>query len=303
MGWRNQSKTWEQINKVKQMIGKTIVIFDTETTGLKSDAKIIQFAASKYLVHDHSLSHVEDFNVYLNPEESLSDKIVEITGITDQLLEDCPTEKEMAFPILSFLDADILCGYNLPFDIKKVAGMAERCGIYWSEYEYMTFDLLPASRDVFASDEVEDYKLASIVNWIKPMNDIQFHSAIEDVDATTIILNYLLYEAKEPQQSPKRELHLEHAFFNINPRKASQKRLKLVLNMGETGDIFWDCVGKTWSCKKTKAAEKLFAEADMPSLEQQIFRKYSWLYGYAKDMDTLAKNWEKAHREKNKTNG
>ena len=303
MEWRNQDKTWKLIDKLKHMVGKTVAVFDTETVGLKSDAKIIQFSGAKYFIRDNGLEQIQDFDIYLNPEERLSEKITEITGITDSMLQDCPTEREMAFSILSFLDADIICGYNVPFDIKKVEAMAVRCGFYWTEYEYTVVDLLPVVRDLFQKEDVGDHKLSSVVNYLFPLNEIRFHSALEDVQATSMILEYVLYKATKADVEQKEEFRLEHAFFNINPRKASQKRIKLILNVGEMGDIYWDCVLKTWSCKKTKSAAAIFEKIDMNSIERQLYRKYAWLYGYPNDMETLAKNWEKAYREKQKQNG
>lgn len=51
MRWRNKAKRKSLIDRYL-IPGKIITIFDTETTGLKDDSKIIQFSAIKYLISE-----------------------------------------------------------------------------------------------------------------------------------------------------------------------------------------------------------------------------------------------------------
>ena len=76
-------------------------------------------------------------------------------------------------------------------------------------------------------------------------------------------------------------------------------RIKLDLSEGSYGDIYWDVIGKAWSCKSTRMAKELFSATDMKNIEEQILRRYGWRYS-ASDMESLAVNWGREKREKQK---
>ena len=54
MGWRNIQKHKEEIVPMLKD-ARTIILYDTETTGIGTDAKIIEFAAVKYLLRESGM--------------------------------------------------------------------------------------------------------------------------------------------------------------------------------------------------------------------------------------------------------
>ena len=70
----------------------------------------------------------------------------------------------------------------------------------------------------------------------------------------------------------------------------------LCIEAGEYGDIFWDCVTNTWSCKSTAAAKRLFQSLDLKNMENQVLRRYGFRFK-AEDMTSLAKAWGKEKRK------
>ena len=119
--WRNINFRKEEIFKFLKP-GDVITVFDTETTGLGSSAKIIQFSAVKYRIEkDLSLTEIGIIDLYINPEMNLPEKITELTGITDEMLKDMPTEKEIGPKLLEFIeDSDVLAAYNIKFDLRMI---------------------------------------------------------------------------------------------------------------------------------------------------------------------------------------
>ena len=112
MEWRNVLRGRDDFLKIFQD-AKSIIVFDTETTGLGSDAKIIEFAAVRYLISETGLRETNKIDLFLNPEEPLSEKIVELTGITDEILVKANSERVEAPYIYQFLgSADIWAAYN-----------------------------------------------------------------------------------------------------------------------------------------------------------------------------------------------
>lgn len=98
------------------------LVYDTETTGLPlhphsnmdKQPRIIEFGAA-LVDEDGEVQH--EYNVLINPEEPLDEKITKITGLTDEDLLDQPTFPAAAREIRKlFAKADVLVAHNLPFD-------------------------------------------------------------------------------------------------------------------------------------------------------------------------------------------
>lgn len=301
MEWRNIQKGREDFFSIFNG-AKSIIVFDTETTGLGSDAKIIEFAAVRYEICPSGLKETAKIDLFLNPEESLYEKIVELTGITDKILEKANSEVVEAPYIYTFLDsADIWAAYNCSFDIRMLSQMSERTGIGFLKKPCL--DVLQMARDFVKKEDVENHKLQTICKAVYPEKTFRFHQAIDDVRATALIMtkfigNYFNYG--EIETDNKRQCRLNWAYYCINPCQKSQIRIKLNLSEGQYGDIYWDVRNKLWSCKKTASAKKLFQEIDLSNLEKQVLNRYGYKFGNAHNMETLAHNWGKAQREHQK---
>ena len=295
--------TWRNITRNKDLFlglleqSQTILVFDTETTGLGRTAKIIEFAAVRYQIIGSNLVKVDEMNVLINPQESLSEKITEITGITDSILNDKPTEEVLAPVIFDYMDsADIWAAYNIPFDLRMLNQMSDRTKL--SFVEHPIIDVLEMAKDFVPKEESKSHKLGDIVEYLFPERHFNYHTALDDVRATamcmaTFIQKYGEYEDKE---NSKRSVHLNWASFFVNPNKKSQVRIKLNLEEGDYGDIFWDVILHCWSCRSSKSAKKLFNEIDLENLENQVLRKYGWKFN-ATNMSDLASEWGKDKRK------
>ena len=279
--WRNVSKNIKKILPLLEE-GTTIIIFDTETTGLEAHAKIIQFSGIKYKITNTGLKPVESLDRYINPEMLLPKKITEITGITDEMLAFAPIESLIADKIVDFLNsADVLLAYNAKFDVQKVEGVCERNHLVPPCKPVV--DVLEMARDCVSKEESGSHKLCDIFHYFYPDKNVMFHSAIEDVQATAMVLCKCLYLYKTHTESTeKREVKVEYGRMTINPHQRSQQRYKLKLSEGDFGDIYYDKIAKRWDCKKTKQAQKLFSEVDMVNIEEQVLNKY-----HADNMDSL----------------
>src|SRR5690554_5865757 len=90
----------------------TFVCLDIETTGLNPETdKIIEIGALK--VKDKKI--VGQFNEFINPNIPLSPKIIQLTGITNDMLDSAKEEEEVIKRFLEFVGDDILIGHNLIF--------------------------------------------------------------------------------------------------------------------------------------------------------------------------------------------
>lgn len=125
------------------------IIFDTETTGLnpKDGHKIVEFGAVEMI--DGKLTGVE-LQMYFNPEREIPQEAINIHGITNEMVKDCPTFKEQADKLLSFIKGAELVAHNADFDVKMLDAEIEKAnrGKLW-DYSQKITDTLFLSRAIY----------------------------------------------------------------------------------------------------------------------------------------------------------
>lgn len=111
--------------------GESIVAFpaaytviDIETTGLDPQfCDIIEIAALKY----SSGQMVDSFSTLVKPSCPVDDYITELTGITNEMLQDAPSLSESTQKFYDFIGSDLLLGYNVNFDINFLFDKLQMC--------------------------------------------------------------------------------------------------------------------------------------------------------------------------------
>lgn len=185
--------------------GIDLFVFDTETTGLdeKSD-RIIQFSALKLNIKKENVTVVERYNHYFNPGFPVPEKITELTGITQEMVDGKPNDEE-AYKIVSeiFGKGPVVCAHNLPFDEKFVNELYKRHGDEFKPSE--RFDTLAIARNLFAKEEVGNHKLGTLASFLRIDQGISFHSADDDttVCGRLLIKFYRKLKARALEEAKK----------------------------------------------------------------------------------------------------
>lgn len=215
--------------------GRPIVVFDTETTGLKpfKGDVVIQFAGVLCHFEGDMLIEDESFQTYINPQCSLPPKITELTGITDETLVNAPTEAE-AFPnIANFLmKGSYFAGQNLGFDIEFLTAMFDRQGYaFWEDRPIL--DTLEMARDLL---ELKEYNLSSLLAHFELDKDLSFHNAMEDVRACARLLRIFVAEYRA---NPMKVGMLRPTVFSANFWEGFKGQSRVYINTS-LGKFFYE---------------------------------------------------------------
>jgi DNA polymerase-3 subunit epsilon len=112
---------------MRLQLTRPICFIDLETTGINvSTDKIVEIAIVKILPDGSKLIKRK----LVNPEMSIPKAASEIHGISDEMVKDAPTFKQMANEIKQFIELSDLAGYNSNrFDIPMLNEEFLRAGI------------------------------------------------------------------------------------------------------------------------------------------------------------------------------
>ena len=159
------------------MQNNSVTVFDLETTGLSPDCgdRIIEIGAVK--LSGNRLCGI--FQTLVNPERKISDKIVSITGITNEMVAGKPTIDPVLPCFLEFIQEDTLVAHNAKFDLSFLRYELKHRGINKEFNEYCT--LLASRREVKSS---ANFKLQTLKNHfnLKPFGAM--HRALSDAYVT-----------------------------------------------------------------------------------------------------------------------
>ena len=188
---------------MKLNLTKPLVVFDLETTGLDLvKDRIIQISYIKVNT-DGTEDRVSQF---VNPERSIPQEVVALTGTTDDDVANAPTFKQMA-PNLSetFTGCDF-AGYNSNhFDVPMLAEEFLRAG---TDFDFSKCRLIDV-QTIF--HKMERRNLAAAYEFYcgrKMEDDFVAHRADQDTEATYRVLQGELdMYSPEKQEDPERRLN------------------------------------------------------------------------------------------------
>lgn len=180
------------------------VAFDLETTGLSSrNDTIIEIGAVK-------LKNGEEtgrFQTFVNPHCLLEKKIVDLTGITDDMLIDAPDIKEVLPQFLEFVGDRVLVAHNADFDTGFIRAACAKMGL---PYHYTAADTLILSQNLLP--QLSKFKLNIVAEALK-LPDFNHHRAGDDALTCGLIMTKLMTVLEDE--------HDIHCLQDINPAMMS----------------------------------------------------------------------------------
>lgn len=255
-------------NKVLELAKPGIVIafYDTETTGLEPeiDDHIIEFAGILCKVEEnYTLTRLSDMQTYVKNRKPLSEKVIEVTKLTDDFLADKPDEVEVVDDIYDFLaQADCVCGHNVDFDNRVTTTTFARNDIPYDVPG--SLDTLELALDIIVPRKTENYKLGTLAAAFGLDEGVQFHSALADIEVTVKLFELFLAHYRQQNDADTPE-YLNPVIKRVSYWEAPDK--KRIYVSTSVGTLFYNVLsGMLWGkdCDHTRINRKVF-DADVMS--------------------------------------
>ena len=158
-------------------------VLDLETTGLSTDfCEIIEIGILK--VRENEI--IDRYSQLVKPQEPVDEFITNLTGITQEMLDDKPSFDDIKEQIINFIGDDLIVGHNTCFDVSFLeTGMGKEL---LNEYT----DTLILSRKVYP--ELAHYRLQDMTGYLHLSNNE--HRALADCIATKELYDCIKSEIK-----------------------------------------------------------------------------------------------------------
>lgn len=169
---------------------ESYVVFDLETTGLKPESEMItEIGAVKFAQG----RVVDTFSQLINPEKPIPENIIELTGITNEMVMDKPKIDEVLPRFAEFCRDCIIVAHNAKFDTSFLNFQLKKHSL---EFEYEVIDTLDLSRQLFPEEKVHKLNIVAERLGVTLENH---HRAVDDAKACCDILVKLM-EIKEQRE-------------------------------------------------------------------------------------------------------
>ncbi len=188
------------------------VVFDYETTGFSPiNERITEIGA--VLIKNGEI--VDTFSSLVNPHKSIPQRVVEVTGITDEMVKDAPDEQEIFPKFLEFCGNRLMVAHNAPFDISFTKAAADRLSL---SFHNPYFDTVPMARALLP--DIKNHKLDTVAEALG-LGDFNHHRAVDDSTMLAMIFTKLLKKLNIESN------HECNSFSNINSYLAGGNFKKL----------------------------------------------------------------------------
>lgn len=256
---------------------KTFVIADLETTGFSPDkgGQIIQIGALKI---DEKGNEIDRFDKLIKPTIKIPKKITELTGITNDIVQDAEPMGIVFREFLQFFKGSTMVFHNASFDWDRyIIPFAERLGIKIPE-NYPCIDTKILSEYFWPNEKKHGLKdLCNRTN----VEIKGHHNAFSDVIMTSQAFIYIRNLCKDKFEhlpytvwkftAPKK---YDIRIIKVNrwdkwmPQNKEFSKLRFYIHFiydGIWGEAYYDFIEKKWECKN-------FAKSfDVKELEQPVF--------------------------------
>lgn len=205
-------------NNKGQEIDTTYCVLDLETTGFSAKTeKITEIGIMK--VKNGKV--IDEFSCFVNPEKHIPQRVSEVTNITDDMVKDAKTIKDVFPDVLEFLgdpNNTVIVAHNANFDVGFLKQNAINLGY---KFDYTYLDTLSLAKDLFPN--YKKYKLGKIAENLGIKVEVA-HRALDDVDTTVKVFRVMMDMLKE--KGAKTVADIDQLAADEETKKEEYKKLK-----------------------------------------------------------------------------
>ncbi len=205
-------------NNKGQEINTTYCVLDLETTGFSAKTeKITEIGIMK--VKNGEV--IDEFSCFVNPEKHIPQRVSEVTNITDDMVKDAKTIKDVFPDVLEFLgdpNNTVIVAHNANFDVGFLKQNAINLGY---KFDYTYLDTLSLAKDLFPN--YKKYKLGKIAENLGIKVEVA-HRALDDVDTTVKVFRVMMDMLKE--KGAKTVADIDQLAADEETKKEEYKKLK-----------------------------------------------------------------------------
>lgn len=234
------------------------IALDLETTGLESKTEKITEAAALKVI-DGTIQ--ERYVTLINPGRAISEKITQLTGITDEMVRSAPTVETVIGELLAFCGDLPLLGHNILFDYRFLKQAAVNSSL---NCECEAIDTLTLCRYLMPSGEKKN--LSAACAWFQ-IPQSTAHRAEADAESAHLLYEKLrklygkeqealfvprplIHKAKREQPATKRQkeylqdlikchrIDITLQMDALSRREASRLIDQIILQRGRPGELF-----------------------------------------------------------------
>ena len=166
------------------------ICFDTETTGLSAKKDRITEIGAIRVKNGEVL---DTFSTFVNPQMPIPPKITQITGITDEMVQNAPEEEQamQAFYRFCGMQNAVLVAHNAPFDMAFLKAAAKRCNM---PCDFASVDTVALCRAILP--DIKNCKLDTVAKYLR-LGEFNHHRATDDAQMLARIFTNLLMRLRE----------------------------------------------------------------------------------------------------------
>ena len=193
-----------------QSLEGDFICFDLETTGLSAqNDRITEIGA----VRLHNGEITDRFDIFVDPERPIPEKITQLTSITNEMVQGAPKEAEALQQFFDFCGENaVLVAHNASFDSSFVRAALQRQG---KPFENTYIDTVTMARSLLP--DLKKATLDSVANYLK-LKPFHHHRAEDDAAVLgDIFLNFL--ERLKNDHHIERVNEINGALAGSDPKK------------------------------------------------------------------------------------
>ena len=157
-------------------------IVDTETTGMGKTARIVELGV---VILNEQFQELSRWSTLVNPEKTIPN--AKIHGITDDMVTDAPTFREVCGELFDLLHGKILLAHNANFDAGMLANECERLTDDEDAFFFPFVDTIGLAKQLTKGP----YRLAALAEKCGVHNP-NAHAAVDDASTTAAVMRRLM---------------------------------------------------------------------------------------------------------------